>query len=115
MEGKPASRPAFWPAHVVVNIAVGTLAGAAWPFVHLMGFVIAVEAGWAVDDPTVTEDGWGIPVGLGIAVIVVVGAVFAAANTLLARWGRVPARWWTLPAAAVSLLVTVAVANLPRW
>lgn len=108
----PPFRLGFWSAHAAVNIAVGAVAGAAWPFVVLMNFVLAIKAGWAIDDPTVTEDGWYLPVGMGVAVIVVVGALFAAANVLLARRGRVPARRWLPPALVVGVLTAVVVVRL---
>lgn len=104
-------RRARWAGYVVANGVVGAVAGASWPFVYFMAYAIGVRLGWVVDDPTVTEDGIGLLIGLGVAVLVVVASAFAAVNLAVARWTHVPARR-VLPAGlAVCLVVALAVAT----
>lgn len=86
------------------NAAVGVLAGLGWPFVYFMGYAIADRAGWIVGDPTVTDDGAGVPIFLGMLVLLVVGGLFAGLNAVLRGRGRLPV------AMAVSTITAVVVA-----
>jgi hypothetical protein len=93
---------------VAGNAAIGALAGLGWPFVYLMGYVIADRAGWIVGDPTVTDDGVALPILLGLLMLLVVAALFAALNRALRGPGR-------LPVAVAVTVITAFVAALTAW
>jgi hypothetical protein len=105
---RPARRRTGWVGHIAANVAIGFAAGAAWPFVYIMGYVIAGAAGWMVGDPTLTDDGLAIPIGLGIFVVVVISAAFLSLNISIARWARIPPFQWIASAVVVSLLMAAA-------
>jgi hypothetical protein len=93
-----------WTLTVAGNAAIGVLVGLGWPFVYLMGYAIADRAEWIVGDPTVTDDGAGLPIFLGALVLLMMAGLFAALNWALRGRGRLPV------AIAVSVITGAVVA-----
>lgn len=108
VEREPQRRTWYrWPAQVVANVTVGAMAVAAWPSVYFMGYGIAALFGWIVADPTVTDDGVSVLIGFGILALVVVAGAFAALNSAIGLWTRIPAARWIPAGTAISLLVAI--------
>jgi hypothetical protein len=103
---------AGWLMHVVANVGIGVVAGVTWPVVYIMGYVIAGLAGWTVGDPTLTDDGLAIPIGMGVIVIVFIVGTFLALNMLIARRAPIPVAWCLTAAAVVTLLASVVTEGL---
>jgi hypothetical protein len=94
--------------HIAANVGVGIVAGLAWPFVYVMGYVVADLAGWTVGDPTLTDDGVGMPMGVGVIVVLFILVLFLALNVPIARRARIPAALW-MPAAVAIMFITATV------
>ncbi|QFU88018.1 hypothetical protein [Amycolatopsis sp. YIM 10] len=98
---------AGWPALLAASAAAGAVAGLAGPFVVLMGQVLAGELGWVDRDSTLTDDGFGVPIGFGIVGLLFIVTAVAAVTPLVRRAPR------RLPAAvATGALVAAVVAWL---
>jgi hypothetical protein len=106
--------PSGWWALIGGNVAVGIVAGLLWPFVYIMGYVIAAAAGWTTGDPTLTDDGISIPIVLGAICLALILGAFLALNIPLTRRRRPPVVQ-RLPAALVVALVAAIVTIRQVW
>lgn len=103
-----------WVAQVLVNVVVGLLAAAGWPFVYFMGYAVAMRAGWIVGDPTVTDDGVSLTIGFGVVAMLIIVGLFVGLNLGVSQWTRVsPMRW--LPAGLIVIMVVATVAVRVFW
>jgi hypothetical protein len=72
-----------------------------------MGYAIADRAGWIAGDPTITDDGAGLPIFLGSLVLLVVTGLFTALNTALRGQGRLSVAMAVSAITGVLVAVTV--------
>jgi hypothetical protein len=95
--------PADWLGIALLNVILGV--GAAIPLFPF--FVVAADLAWGVD-PTLTDDGLGVWMTLGVPLVALYAAVAVPLNLMVARrTGLRGQPWWPS-----SVVVTVAVAAL---
>ncbi|MEV4310823.1 hypothetical protein [Actinocrispum sp. NPDC049592] len=92
-----------WLIGIPLNLLLSIPAYYVVVFVGLAGVVIGGEFGWTTVDPTLVDDGVGIPIGMGVAALVLGTAIVVSLNAFAFRSGVNHRSYWP----AVFALVVV--------